>query len=217
MRRHVWLGGGRLGGLAVAGLLALLIAGACSDDPTQAERFDLVDPALATCESTTPVVTGEVEVERPTVDGDVVNVFYHGTLNDGEIFDSSRDRAMEFQVTVGTSGVIEGFDAALQGLQIGQTIRVCIPPAQAYGEFDRGLTFEFPVAQAPPRLEAGSSAVVDGVQATVVELTEEVVRLNANHALAGQALTFEIELLSFENAPGQPPPPAPGQAPAPAP
>jgi len=183
-------------------LFAAVVAAGCSDDPTQGTHLEnLVDPALRTCASTTPVVTGEVELERPTVDGDTVNVLYHGTLNNGDVFDSSRDRGEEFQVIVGSGGVIPGFDEALRGLQVGQTITACIPPEQAYGAFDQELTFEFPAAQGQGQ-QVGSQVVIEGHTVTVTEITDEVIRLNGNHELAGTALTFEIELVSFENVPG---------------
>jgi peptidylprolyl isomerase len=184
-------------------LLATVVAAGCSDDPTQGTHLEnLVDPTLRTCASTTPVVTGEVEVERPAVDGDTVNVLYHGTLNNGDVFDSSRDNGEEFRVIVGSGGVIPGFDEALRGLQIGQTITACVPPEQAYGAFDLELTFEFPAAHGQGR-QVGAQVIVEGHSVTVTEITDEVIRLNGNHELAGLALTFEIELVSFENVPGQ--------------
>jgi len=69
-------------------------------------------------------------------DGDLVEVHYVGTLDDGSEFDSSRsaDRG-PFSFTVGTGEVIGGFDDAVRGGAIGDVRTVHIEPANAYGEW----------------------------------------------------------------------------------
>lgn len=77
------------------------------------------------------VTTGEgEEVET----GDRVEVHYTGRLEDGEVFDSSRDREEPFSFQVGARQVIEGWEQGLIGMQIGGERQLTIPPHLAYGE-----------------------------------------------------------------------------------
>lgn len=65
-------------------------------------------------------------------DGDFVEVHYTGTLDDGTVFDSSRDREpLSFVVSAGT--VVPGFDIAVKGLAVGGTRTQRVEPADAYG------------------------------------------------------------------------------------
>ena len=130
---------------------------------------------------TPPQVAGE---------GDTVSVHYVGTLDDGSQFDSSRTRGQPLRFTLGANEVIEGFDQAVLGMAVGETTTVRIPPEQAYGERNEALVFEIPRANAPSGVVAGDVLqLLNGQPATV---------LDANHRLAGQALTFEIELVEVE-------------------
>jgi FKBP-type peptidyl-prolyl cis-trans isomerase 2 len=135
---------------------------------------------------------------RVAQDGDRVAVHYHGTLDSGEVFDSSRERdPLEF--VVGGGQVISGFDSAVRGLGIGESRTVRMEAADAYGEHDEELVFEFPKDQAPEGLEEGDQVqFANGAPGLVVEVTNDIVKIDANHPLAGQALTFDIELVSIE-------------------
>ena len=131
-------------------------------------------------------------------DGDAVGVRYRGTLDDGTEFDANTLGQL-LPVTVGTGGVIVGFDEALRGLRVGETITVRIPAPLAYGDPDDSLIFEFPRDQTPPGMMLGQNVRLGtGQVATIVEITDEIVRIDANHELAGQALTFEISIESFQ-------------------
>ena len=133
----------------------------------------------------------------PAQDGDSVGVRYRGTLDDGSEFDSNHDGEL-LPVTVGAGGVIVGFDEALRGLRLGETITVRIPAELAYGVPDQDLIFEFPREQTPPGMIVGQNVQLgSGQVATIVEITDEIVRIDANHELAGEALTFEITIEEF--------------------
>ncbi|MBS0586300.1 MAG: peptidylprolyl isomerase [Verrucomicrobia bacterium] len=134
--------------------------------------------------------------------GDKVTVHYTGKLDDGRVFDSSKEREpLEF--TVGSDQLIAGFDTAVVGMQEGAQKIVTISPHQAYGEHDPELVKEVDRKYFPPHLnpEAGQSLRLgEGMEATIVTITavdEEKVVLDANHPLAGSVLTFEIELVKI--------------------
>ena len=135
--------------------------------------------------------------------GDTIQVHYHGTLASGETFDSSNGRApLEFEV--GSGMVIPGFDNGVLGMTVGEKKTVNIPFMEAYGPKQPEMIVEFPKTQFPPDLnpEMGMALTMNNgqghqFQVIVVEVKEEVVVLDANHALAGQDLTFDLELVNI--------------------
>ena len=131
-------------------------------------------------------------------DGDDVSVKYTGTLDDGEVFDSNVDRPGTLDFTVGAGQMIAGFDAAVLGMAVGETKTVRLEPAEAYGEYQDGLVVEVDRAAAPEGVAAGQQ-LRDSLGRTVVvlEVRDDVIVIDQNHPLAGQVLTFEIELVEI--------------------
>ncbi len=131
-------------------------------------------------------------------DGDQVDVHYDGTLDDGSTFDSSRDRGTPFTFVAGTGEVIDGFDAAVLGLKVGDTVTVRIEPVDAYGERSEDAVVEVPIGDGQEDVAVGDEVFLNtGQSALVVEVTAETVTLDINHPLAGEALTFDIEVLTI--------------------
>lgn len=135
-------------------------------------------------------------------DGDTVKVHYTGTLNDGTVFDSSRERdPLEF--TMGSGMLIPGFEKAVTGKSVGDTTKVTIPPAEAYGEVNEELVLDIPRSQVPEHItpEVGMMLQLqtDGgvMEVVITSVSDESVVLDANHPLAGQDLTFEIEIVGI--------------------
>lgn len=134
---------------------------------------------------------------RTARSGDTVLVHYTGRLDSGEQFDSSRDRE-PFTFKVGAGQVISGFEQAVDGLGVGESRTVRIEPDDAYGQRRDDLVLRVPSDQAPDGLHTGDSVLLGGSQqATVVDITDGEVVVDANHPLAGEALTFELELLNI--------------------
>ncbi|WP_138934381.1 FKBP-type peptidyl-prolyl cis-trans isomerase [Roseovarius arcticus] len=135
--------------------------------------------------------------------GDTVHIHYTGTLNDGTVFDSSDGRdPLAFEV--GSGQIIPGLDTAIPGMTIGDKKTVEVPADQAYGEVDPNARQQVPREGIPADipLEAGTQLQVQTengqvLPVTVLEVTEEHVTLDANHALAGKDLTFNIELVAI--------------------
>ncbi len=131
-----------------------------------------------------------------------MQVHYTGKLDDGTIFDSSRERE-PLSFTLGAGQVIPGFDDALMGMTVGDSKTVRIPADQAYGEHRDDLVLEVTLDQFPAdanpqvgqqfelRTQSGQP-----IPATVTEVSGSTAKLDANHPLAGQALTFELELVA---------------------
>ena len=133
-----------------------------------------------------------------------VRVHYTGTLADGTVFDSSRERD-PFEFTVGTGQVIKGFDDAVADMAVGDTKTVTVPSDDAYGphfaerviEVDHGQFAEGVIPEVGMQLQSDGGEGQQPMVVTVTEVTEDKVILDANHPLAGQDLTFEIELMEL--------------------
>ncbi|MFV0350574.1 MAG: peptidylprolyl isomerase [Halodesulfovibrio sp.] len=135
-------------------------------------------------------------------DGDSVKVHYTGTLNDGTVFDSSRDREpLEF--TMGSGMLIPGFESAVLGMGVGNTTKVTIAPENAYGDVNEELVLDVPRSQVPGHItpEVGMMLQLqteEGVMEVVIAaVNDDSIVLDANHPLAGQELTFEIEVVAI--------------------
>ena len=175
-----------------------IVTAACSSSGTAS-----VDDGAAQAPDTT-VAAVEVEQTRDAggtfmvQDGDLVEVHYDGTLDDGSTFDSSRERDTPFSFEVGTGQVIAGFDDAVRGLKIGESREVRILPGDAYGERSNENIVEVPYGPDQSDVAVGDKVFLNTGQAAIVlEVKKDSVVLDANHELAGQALTFNIEVLSI--------------------
>lgn len=130
-------------------------------------------------------------------EGDTVHVHYTGKLDDGTVFDSSRERdPLVFEV--GAKQVIAGFDENVKELEVGDSTTFRLEPDQAYGERRDDLIADVPASNAPDGLEKGDKVQLqDGRRATVLSVTDDKVTIDANHPLAGRALTFDVELVEI--------------------
>lgn len=135
--------------------------------------------------------------------GDTVKVHYTGTLENGEVFDSSLSREpLEF--TLGQGQLIPGFEKAVIGLKVGDTTKAEIPSAEAYGERNPQMEVQVQKDQLPEGMEPEVGMQLqlnqpDG-QAIPVQITKvegEEVTIDANHPLAGKDLTFNIEVVEI--------------------
>ena len=140
--------------------------------------------------------------------GDTVRIHYTGTLDDGEVFDTSEGRE-PLAFTLGEGQVIAGFDTAVAGMEPGEKKTVTIPADEAYGQHRDEMVLEVGRDQLPPELnpeegDALTMSMGDGMELPVLvrEVTESHVVLDANHPLAGEDLTFEIELVGIDDRPG---------------
>lgn len=135
--------------------------------------------------------------------GDTVAVHYTGTLDNGDVFDSSRQRdPLEFQV--GGGQVIPGFDRAVEGLEVGESRRVRLEAGEAYGEPKEDLIIDvgadqFPAGAEPQVGQQVQVQVAPGQNrvATIAAVEDQSVKLDLNHPLAGKALTFDVELVEI--------------------
>ncbi|TAE69056.1 MAG: peptidylprolyl isomerase [Bacteroidetes bacterium] len=138
--------------------------------------------------------------------GDAVKVHYTGRLTDGSIFDSSEGRE-PLAFTMGRGMMIAGFEAGILGMKIGEKKSVQIAPENAYGLADDTKYFPVNKSDLPQDmpLEIGLPLTADAgdgrpFQVVIKEVHPEYVVLDANHALAGKDLIFDIELVEVNGS-----------------
>lgn len=163
--------------------------------------------------------------------GDKVTVHYTGTLEDGSVFDTSEgyieqpnDHScgcgskkdndegcgcnshatgpMEF--VIGAGHLIPKFEAAVIGLEPGQSVTVSIPADDAYGQRAEEMVAVIERSEIPAEInpEPGHQMEVileDGspLPVLVTEVTDTTITLDGNHPLAGRDLTFSIRLVEI--------------------
>lgn len=134
--------------------------------------------------------------------GDTVTVHYAGSLNDGTVFDSSMERE-PLQFTIGDGKLIPGFEDAVVGMSPGESKTIMLPPEEAYGDHREELTVEVERGQFPNDLnpQVGQHLQIPQssggvINVRITSMDESMVTLDANHPLAGEDLTFRIELVA---------------------
>jgi peptidylprolyl isomerase len=134
--------------------------------------------------------------------GDTVRVHYTGRLDDGTVFDSS-DGGEPIQFTLGGGEVIPGFERAVTGLTPGDERSVTIPADEAYGPRRDELVLVISRSELPDGMEPEVGQQLQMSQegqafvVTISDVNEEDVVLDANHPLAGEALTFDLQLVEI--------------------
>lgn len=136
--------------------------------------------------------------------GDTVSVHYTGRLEDGTVFDSSRgSEPLEFEL--GSGAVIEGFDQAVTGMEVGESREVRIAPEDAYGARREEMQLEVPRSELPEGLDPVEGDML-GIQiapgqqavARIASVADESITIDLNHPLAGETLVFDIELVGIK-------------------
>ncbi len=142
---------------------------------------------------------------QKVANGLFVSVDYTGTLDNGEVFDTSEGR-QPLEVQIGSGSVIPGFESALLGMSLNETKTVTLSPEEAYGQRDDSRMHDFPKSDIPAGMEpeVGQTLVLTTPQgqqipARVDSVDEDKVVFDLNHPLAGQALTFQIEVVGISD------------------
>jgi len=132
--------------------------------------------------------------------GDTVKVHYTGRLDDGTVFNSSENRQpLEFKI--GEGQVIAGFEEAVIGMDKGDSKTIKIHADKAYGPHREDMVIEvdrdkLAADKVPKKGELWqiSRDNDDPIIVMVVDVSDDKVTLDANHPLAGEDLTFEIQV-----------------------
>jgi peptidylprolyl isomerase len=135
--------------------------------------------------------------------GDVVKVHFTGTLDNGNIFASTKDsEPLEF--TIGGGSTFQKFEEDIIGMIAGDTKKITVEPDDGFGRRDDKLVFKVDKEGGPQELmlEVGkklqmkqeNGKVVDII---VTEVDDATITLDANYPLAGKTLTFDVKLMEI--------------------
>ncbi len=135
--------------------------------------------------------------------GDTVKVNYTGKLENGTVFDTSEQREpLEF--VIGQMQLIPKFEEAIVGMNPTETKTVQITSDEAYGPHRDDLVVELDRKQISSDVnpQVGDRLAFrqpngENVPVTVTDVTEASITVDANHPLAGEDLTFELELVEI--------------------
>lgn len=135
--------------------------------------------------------------------GDTVKVRYTGKLNDDSVFDTSIGHN-PLQLTIGENKIFPPLEQSIIGMEPGESKTVKIPSKEAFGQYREDLVQTIGRSILPQGLEPKvgqrlTATRVDGqsITVTVRAITETDVTIDANHPLAGEDLTFDVELVGI--------------------
>jgi peptidylprolyl isomerase len=150
---------------------------------------------------------------RAVKSGDTVHVDYTGKLENGTVFDTSREDVAKkagiyvdgrtyapLKFVAGAGQMIKGFDKGVIGMKVGDEKTIILPPEEAYGEYDKSKILAIPIEELnltePP--ETGQKLPTNYGLATIIEVNKTHAMIDFNHELAGKTLVFDIKLASIE-------------------
>lgn len=142
---------------------------------------------------------------RVVADGQVVSLEYTLTV-DGEVIDSSEAHG-PIEFIQGMGNIIPGLEEELYGMSVGESKSVTVAPEDGYGEIDPDAFQDFPREAFPPSipLEPGVALRLQdesgNVHMAVIDsVTDDTVRLDFNHPLAGKELHFDVKVVGLRDA-----------------
>ncbi len=132
--------------------------------------------------------------------GDLVQVEYKGTLNNGSVFDSNIG-TKPFMFKIGAREVLPKFEEAIIGMKLEESKKVFVPAKEAYGIYSQGRIIKVPLTKLPPDIEEGGKVNVKQPSGylpfPVKKIDGDFAFIDMNHPLADEDLSFEIKLLDI--------------------
>jgi FKBP-type peptidyl-prolyl cis-trans isomerase 2 len=137
--------------------------------------------------------------------GDTIEISYVGTLDSGEIFESSEKNGENYKFILGNDTVFPAFEQALIGMKIGEIRSINLTPDEAYGDFNSSKILEFPLsALGGQNVHVGKIVTLvshtggDNLTAKIVKMDEQNVTLNYDeNVLVGQNLHYQVHMVNI--------------------
>lgn len=152
---------------------------------------------------------------RQAQQGDRVRVNFTGRLEDGTISDPTYDlddcgcgddecAVGPVEFVLGAEEFFARVEATLVGMAAGERSAVVVPATDAFGVYEESMVFTIERTQLPagmtPEIDQELELVDENEETfvvTVIDTSDETITIDANHPLAGQDLTFELELVEI--------------------
>jgi len=134
-------------------------------------------------------------------------VYFHYTLRDeaGEQLETSRDGEPSASLH-GAGNIIPGLEAAMEGKAAGDVFTATVTPEEAYGPRQADRIQRVPVkhllfrGKLRPGMTVQLNTGEGRLPVTVVKVGRHTADVDTNHPLAGQTLTFDIEIMEVRAA-----------------
>ncbi len=139
--------------------------------------------------------------------GASVTLHFSLSLTDGTLIDSNFDQRPA-RFTVGDGSLLPGFESALTGMAAGESIRITLPAAQAFGDVNPANVQTFNkerfaglLANRTDPVTVGTVlAFADGagndIPGVVQSLDDELMVVDFNHPLAGRDIDFAANIVN---------------------
>ena len=138
--------------------------------------------------------------------GKKVTFDYTLTVNNETVETTQGKKPLEY--TQGQGMLIPGLEKELEGMKVGDSKKVVVKPEDGYGTVNPQLVREFDRAKLPADMKPEKGMVLEmqdpqgnPYPCTISEVKDKTVMLDFNHPLAGKELTFDVKIVSIENAP----------------
>ena len=147
------------------------------------------------------------DLHKPiTVTNDVVVSIEYTLTVDGEVIDASEEND-PLEYLQGYQNIIPGLERELAGMKIGESKEVTVLPKDGYGEQDPEAVIEIPRREFPKDFEVKPGVELqlqnqDGemMNAVIVSISPNTVKLDLNHPLAGKDLFFRVTVVDLRDA-----------------
>ena len=134
-----------------------------------------------------------------------MSIHYTAKLNNGETIETTREKT-PLDVKIGSKRLIAGLDEAIIGLKKGDKQKIKVPPSKGFGERRENLLQEIPKSKFGEEIKASKGEVVelrhdDGKRqlVTIHDIKNDLIILDLNHPLAGETLTFDVEIVDVSS------------------
>ena len=136
----------------------------------------------------------------------VVSINYTLTSREGKIIEAV-EGGETLDYLHGAGNIFPALEAVLEGKKKGDNLKVSIPPAEAYGDYDEDLILEIEKSrfEEDDKLEVGMEFGGQGPDGryrvfTIIDVEGDKVKVNGNHTLAGQTLNFDVKIADVREA-----------------
>lgn len=138
--------------------------------------------------------------------GDTVKIDYVLRRGDGEVVGNTQAVGPQ-EITLGNGQIFPQIEQALAGMEVGDEQSVAIACENAFGPRREELVIDIPRANLPPEPEpqpgmAMQAQQPDGSPVTlyILEVSDEAIKVDGNHPLAGEDITFDLTLREISQA-----------------
>ena len=130
---------------------------------------------------------------------------------DGQIVDkTTKEKPLDY--IHGTGGLLPKLEAHIEGMEPGDKFEITLSPADGYGEVNPDMIIDLPKSAFEVNGEVREDLLVPGntipmlnsmggvIPGVVLEVSEDSVKMDLNHQMAGKALHFTGEILTVREA-----------------